>query len=146
MGKDAGEFLDTAYPLGSLGPEDLREWIDPGGADADVVHRDARLARLLDRVRRVSPGVAAFVALVRDQAVAEWDMLVVGMGAVGPHVSEPVEYRLVEKVAAVGIMVAFEKAMVWQVVHVCVDTCTERWRIAKRVIVVTSACVLAISG
>ena len=55
-------------------------------------------------------------------------------------------WPVLQREATVGIMVAFEKAMVWQVVQVCVDTCAERWRIAKRVIVVTSACVLAMSG
>src|SRR5262245_62083352 len=47
--------------------------IDAGPAHAEVVHGDAGLSRFLDGVRRVGPGVAAFVAVIRDQAVADHD-------------------------------------------------------------------------
>src|SRR5262249_46968058 len=73
VGKHTGKLFNPPDALGSAGSEDLRKGVDPGRADADVVHAHARVAGLLDRVRRVRPGITALIAFVRYQAVADDD-------------------------------------------------------------------------
>src|ERR1019366_3662415 len=71
--QDARELF---YPVDSRrepGPEHVGEGVDAGAADTDVVDRDARISRFLDRVRRVGPRIAAFVAGVGYETVADRD-------------------------------------------------------------------------
>ena len=44
----AGKFFDAADPLRASWPEHLGQRIDPGGSDADVIHRDPGVASLVD--------------------------------------------------------------------------------------------------
>jgi hypothetical protein len=74
---DVGQYprkvLDPSDPLGPTRSENLRQWIDPRGSDADVVHRHTRVVGLLDGVCGVRPGITALVALIRNQAIPDDD-------------------------------------------------------------------------
>src|SRR5262245_47478556 len=71
--QSARQLCDALDPRRALRPEHIGQWIDAGSSDADVVDGDAGLAGFLDRVRSVGPRIAAFVAVVRDQAVTDHD-------------------------------------------------------------------------
>ena len=73
MGEDVGEVFDPADALRPARSENFREGVDPGWADADVIHGDTGVVGFLDGVRAVRPGVATFVALIGDQAIADHD-------------------------------------------------------------------------
>ena len=73
VGEHAWKLLDSSDALRPTGPEHFWERVDPGRADADVVHTDARVVGLLDRVRRIGPGVPALVTLIGHQAVTDHD-------------------------------------------------------------------------
>lgn len=68
-----GKIFHTCYPLGPPLPEHFRQRVDAHRADADVVQGHARVICLLDRVRRVSPGIATFVPFITDQSVTDDD-------------------------------------------------------------------------
>ncbi len=73
VGQYSRKVLDSPDALGTARSEDLGQWVYSGRSDADVVHRDAGIVGLLDRVCRVGPGIASLVALIGDQAVTDHD-------------------------------------------------------------------------
>src|SRR5437588_2004729 len=73
MSQYARQLFYAADPLRPTRTEHLREGIDSCRSNAHVVHRHTGIAGLLDGVRGVRPGIAALVAFIGEEAVADDD-------------------------------------------------------------------------